>query len=88
MKKRGVFKYLFMDHIVPTYSHVITRERYPYDDRWNKINKISEEERNNVRQSFSNNPRRMTEKEEEKLLVTGWRSIDTNTWKFEKFEIN
>lgn len=88
MKKRGVFKYLFIDHAVPAYSHRITGERYPYDDRWNKISKIDEKESNKVRQSFAGNPRRMTDEEEEKLLRTGWLSIDTDVWMPEKFKIN
>lgn len=88
MKKRGVFKYLFMDHVVPTYSHRITGERHLYDDKWNKISKTDEKESNRVHQSFVDNPRRMTDEENEKLLRTGWLSIDTDAWRFEKFEIN
>lgn len=87
MDKKEVVKLVFTKHVVPLYSHTITGERYPYDDKWNRINKVDKKERDSIYQSFVDNPRRMTKEEEEKLLKTGWLDIDSNVWIPENFEI-
>lgn len=88
MKKSRVIKYLFMDHIIPTYAHFITGEYFPYDERWNKISYIRYEERVKIYNSFEEDPRKLSKEEDEKLLITGWLNLDTGNWEPEEFEIN
>lgn len=88
MKKRDVLKYLFTDGMVPVYSHAITGEYYPYDNRWNQLCYNDKSTRIKIEKSFSENPRKLTSKEEEKLLITGWNKIRTDDFRPEKFEIN
>ena len=87
MKKREVIRQLFKLNTIPVYSHAITGEHYPYDDRWNRLYKNDKSTRIKIEKSFANNPRRLTDDEEEKLLMTGWNIIGTFDFYPENFRI-
>lgn len=77
MTKKEVIIKVFKENMFPAYHHSITGEIIPYDDRWNTIAEISDKENREVVNSFSENPRRLTKKEDEKLLKTAIYKIGT-----------
>ncbi len=86
VKKSGVISSLFENKIFPIYAHAITGEKFPYDDRWNKLSYNNMWSRKSAVDK-ANTGNELTSEEKELLLITGLFDIKSNQFFEDNFKV-